>query len=342
MDLHALHRVDLKPFNTFGLSCIADRVVEVRTEAELVHAVADEALNASISLVLGGGSNLLFTRDHLAGTVLHVALLGRHVVAETDDWVVVEGAAGEPWHDFVRWTLDQGWGGLENLSLIPGNVGTTPIQNVGAYGVETKDVCHSVRWVERGTGKVHTFSPEACRFGYRESIFKGELRNRSVVAAVQFKLTKNQHAVRTHYGSVDDELASRGEKPTPKNISDAVIRIRKSKLPDPAELGNSGSFFKNPTVSADVHAHLVANHPSAPGYPQPDGRVKLAAGWLIEQAGWKGFRRGDAGVHTKQALVLVNYGGATGPEIWQLAQDIVADVHARFGVLLEPEVNVIA
>jgi UDP-N-acetylmuramate dehydrogenase len=263
------------------------------------------------------------------------------VVSETDDAVVVEAAAGEPWHPFVLWTLENGWGGLENLSLIPGNVGTTPVQNVGAYGVETKDVCTEVRFVERGTGTVHTFSAADCAFGYRDSVFKGSWRNRAVITAVRFQLTKRNHTLKTHYGSVDAELEAAGIHPSPQSISDAVVRIRRSKLPDPAELGNSGSFFKNPTVSAEDYARLCAQKPDAPGYPQADGRVKLAAGWLIEQAGWKGYRRGDAGVHAKQALVLVNYGGATGPEIWQLAQDLVADVLAKFGVSLEPEVNLV-
>jgi UDP-N-acetylmuramate dehydrogenase len=202
-------------------------------------------------------------------------------------------------------------------------------------------VCTEVRFVERGTGAVHTFSAADCSFGYRDSVFKGSWRNRAVITAVRFQLTKRNHTLKTHYGSVDAELEAAGTPPSPQSISDAVVRIRRSKLPDPAELGNSGSFFKNPTVSAEDYARLRALKPDAPGYPQADGRVKLAAGWLIEQAGWKGYRRGDAGVHAKQALVLVNYGGATGPEIWQLAQDVVADVRAKFGVSLEPEVNLV-
>ena len=341
MALHEALSVDLKPFNTFGLSCIAERVLTATAEDDVRDAVETVAANEALSLVLGGGSNLLFTQERLTGTVLHINLLGKHVVSETDDAVVVEAAAGEPWHPFVLWTLENGWGGLENLSLIPGNVGTTPVQNVGAYGVETKDVCTEVRFVERGTGAVHTFSAADCAFGYRDSVFKGPWRNRAVITAVRFHLTKRNHTLKTHYGSVDAELEAAGIQPSPQSISDAVVRIRRSKLPDPAELGNSGSFFKNPTVSAEEYARLRALKSDAPGYPQADGRVKLAAGWLIEQAGWKGYRRGDAGVHAKQALVLVNYGRATGPEIWQLAQDVVADVHAKFGVSLEPEVNLV-
>ena len=339
MALHALHRVDLKPFNTFGLSCIADRLWTATTEDDVIEAVGTDVQNQKISLVLGGGSNLLFTEDRLSGTVLLVDLKGKRIVEENDDTLVVEAGAGEVWHEFVLWTLENGWGGLENLSLIPGCVGATPMQNVGAYGVETKDVCRAVRFVERGTGFVRTLTNAECAFGYRDSVFKGAWKNKAVITAVQFVLTKRNHELRTHYGSVDAELAARGQEPTPKSISDAVIRIRKSKLPDPAELGNSGSFFKNPTVEANQFAALLEQQPSLPGYPQSDGRVKLAAGWLIEQAGWKGFRRGDAGVHAKQALVLVNYGSATGSEIWTLAQDIMASVEQKFGVLLEPEVN---
>lgn len=341
MALHEALRIDLKPFNTFGLSCVADRMLTAYSEEDVREAVGTEAVNKALTLVLGGGSNLLFTQERLTGTVLHVNLRGKRVVEETDESVVVEAAAGEPWHPFVLWTLENGWGGLENLSLIPGNVGTTPVQNVGAYGVETKDVCTEVRFVERGTGAVHTFSATDCAFGYRDSVFKGPWRNRAVITSVRFRLTKRNHSLKTHYGSVDAELAAAGIKPSPKSISDAVVRIRRSKLPDPAELGNSGSFFKNPTVDAAVFDALRTAHPEAPGYPQADGRVKLAAGWLIEQAGWKGYRRGDAGVHAKQALVLVNYGCSTGPEIWQLAQDIVADVREKFGVSLEPEVNLV-
>lgn len=341
MALHEAHRVDLKPYNTFGLSCIAERVLTAATEEDVRNAVGTVAANEALTLVLGGGSNLLFTQELLSGTVLHVNLLGKHVVSETNDAVVVEAAAGEPWHPFVLWTLENGWGGLENLSLIPGNVGTTPVQNVGAYGVETKDVCTEVRFVERGTGAVHTFSAAQCAFGYRDSVFKGPWRNRAVITAVRFHLTKRNHTLKTHYGSVDAELEATGTQASPQSISNAVVRIRRSKLPDPAELGNSGSFFKNPTVSAEDFSRLRTQNADAPGYPLTDGRVKLAAGWLIEQAGWKGFRLGDAGVHAKQALVLVNYGSATGPEIWQLAQNIVADVREKFGVSLEPEVNLV-
>ena len=249
-------------------------------------------------------------------------------------------AAGENWHELVLWTLEQGYGGLENLSLIPGNVGTAPIQNIGAYGVELKDVLVSVTAFEKATGKLRTFSKEECAFGYRESYFKGEGAGKYILVEVVMQVSKKA-PLHTEYGAIQSELASMGiDQPNHRDVSNAVIRIRQSKLPDPAVLGNAGSFFKNPVVSPERAEALKALHPNLPTYPA-EGGVKLAAGWLIEQAGWKGFRRGDAGVHNLQALVLVNHGKATGPEVWALATDLIADVEAKFGVRLQPEVNVL-
>jgi UDP-N-acetylmuramate dehydrogenase len=262
-------------------------------------------------------------------------------VEEGDGYVVVEAAAGEHWHEFVQWTVDQGWGGLQNLSLIPGLVGTAPVQNIGAYGVETKDSLHSLRWLRWEDGEVEEFSNADCGFSYRESVFKSVLRDQGIILSVQFKLTTRDHAFITHYGSVAEELAAAGSEPSLRSIADAVMAIRRSKLPNPAELGNSGSFFKNPTVDTTTAQSLAAVHPSLPQYPQANGSVKLAAGWLIEQAGWKGKRVGNAGMHAKQALVLVNYGGATAAELVHVATQVQADVLAKYGVALEMEVNLI-
>jgi UDP-N-acetylmuramate dehydrogenase len=330
----------LKPYNTFGLDVKAERLYHLESEMDLVEYLDDPQGFAKHTLLIGGGSNMLLA-GNLKGSVARVAWTGRRVVEEGDGYVVVEAAAGENWHAFVQWTVDQGWGGLQNLSLIPGLVGAAPVQNIGAYGVETKDSLHSLRWMRWEDGEVEEFSNADCGFGYRESVFKGALRDQGVILSVQFKLTTRDHVLLTHYGSVAEELAAAGVQPSLRSIADAVIAIRQSKLPNPAELGNSGSFFKNPSVEAGLAAALAEKHPSLPQYPQPDGRVKLAAGWLIEHTGWKGKRVGNAGMHAKQALVLVNYGGATASELVGGAQQVQHDVRAAFGVDLEMEVNLI-
>jgi len=330
----------LKPYNTFGLEVTAERLYHLESEMDVVEYLDDPEGYDSHTLLLGGGSNMLLA-GNLKGSVARVAWTGRRVVDQGDGYVVVEAAAGENWHDFVQWTVDQGWGGLQNLSLIPGLVGTAPVQNIGAYGVETKDCLHSLRWLRWEDGEVEEFSNADCGFSYRESVFKSVLRNQGIILSVQFKLTTRDHVLITHYGSVAEELAAAGSAPSLRSIADAVMAIRRSKLPNPAELGNSGSFFKNPAVGAEVAQSLAEQHPSMPQYPQANGSVKLAAGWLIEQADWKGKRVGNAGMHAKQALVLVNYGGATAAELVHVATQVQADVLAKFGVSLEMEVNLI-
>ncbi len=326
---------DLGRFNTFGLPGRAARLVHVRA-AEQLRALAREPDWAHTPrLVLGGGSNLVLGGD-FAGVVLKVDIAGRRLLrAEAEAWIV-EAGAGENWHDFVRWTLAQGWPGLENLSLIPGTVGAAPIQNIGAYGLEIGERFDSLDAIDLDTGAARSFDVADCGFGYRDSVFKRQ-PGRWLVTAVRFRLPRPWQPV-TRYADVARELAARGiEVPGALDISDAVIAIRRRKLPDPAEIGNAGSFFKNPVVEADACARLLAAHPAMPHHPQADGREKLAAGWLIEQAGWKGRDLGPVGCYERQALVLVNRGGATGADVRRIADAIMADVEARFGVRLEPE-----
>ncbi|TAH49303.1 MAG: UDP-N-acetylmuramate dehydrogenase [Betaproteobacteria bacterium] len=326
---------ELGPFNTFGLAARAARLVVLRTAADVRRLAMTPGWARTSRLVLGGGSNLIFTGD-FAGTVLKVEIAGRRLVAEDDVAWVVEAGAGENWHDFVRWTLAQGWPGLENLSLIPGTVGAAPIQNIGAYGLEMAERFESLDAVELEGGEARVFRAADCAFGYRDSVFKRHPA-RWLVTAVRFRLPKRWAPV-TRYADVARELEAQGiAQPTAQDVSDAVIAIRRRKLPDPAEIGNAGSFFKNPVVDAATHARLAAAHPMLPAYPQADGGVKLAAGWLIEQAGWKGRDLGPVGCFERQALVLVNRGGATGADVRRIAQAIQADVRARFGVELEPE-----
>ena len=329
------HDVSLRPLNTFGLEARAARYVRATSVAAVKQALALE----SPALVLGGGSNVLFTRD-VEGLVLHVDIRGLRIADEDDDEVVVEAGAGERWHDFVCHTLERGWGGLENLSLVPGSVGAVPVQNIGAYGVEIRDHFASLRAVDRESLAEVELDAEACGFGYRDSSFKRHWRNRFVITHVRFRLTRRAHVYRLDYGDIRGELERTGREPSLRAVSDAVIAIRRSKLPDPADVGNGGSFFKNPELSAEAFAALRARRPDVRSYPLPDGRVKVPAAWLIDQAGWKGHRRGAIGVHDRQALVLVNHGGGRGEDLWALAREIQGDVEGKFGVRLEPEVNV--
>ncbi|WP_457611084.1 UDP-N-acetylmuramate dehydrogenase [Lutibacter sp.] len=329
------HNISLKEYNTFGIDVYAKQFVSINSVKELVEIIG---LNSDIFL-LGGGSNMLLTSD-IEQLVIYLNLKGIIVNDTEKDIVYVTAEAGENWHEFVLWCISQNYGGLENLSLIPGNVGTSPIQNIGAYGVEIKDTFHQLEALEIETGKTKIFTKGQCNFGYRNSIFKNELKGKYIIINVTFKLTKNNHKITTSYGAISSYLKSK-ETPTIKDISDAVIAIRQSKLPNPKEIGNSGSFFKNPVISKIHFKTLKENYPEVPHYIINDNEIKIPAGWLIEQCGFKGKRFGDAGVHSKQALVLVNYGNATGKEILSLAKKIQQKVKKTFNIEIEIEVNVI-
>ena len=339
--MQVLRNADLQPFNTFGIAARTEVLANFQAVEELRALLAAPELSALPRLVLGGGSNILFTRD-FDGLVLLNEVPGIAIEAETDDRVVVRAGAGVVWHDLVMHCVAKGWGGLENLSLIPGKVGAAPMQNIGAYGVEIKDCFVSLEALRVSDGEVIRFDRSACAFGYRESFFKREGKDRFIILNVSFTLTKRDHLIRTAYGDIQGELSRMGVvQPTIKDVSDAVIAIRSSKLPDPKVLGNAGSFFKNPVVDSIIAEHIKLAHPNAPVYPAGEGQSKLAAGWLIEQCGWKGRRIGKCGVHEKQALVLVNHGGATGAEVWDLSDQVLRSVRERFGVELEREVNII-
>lgn len=330
------HHYSLRQLNTFGVAASAQAYLPVTDAAQLEQVRQDATLATLPRLVLGGGSNILLTRD-FPGLVLHMGIKGIEIVGEDETATYVRAAAGENWHQFVLWTLEHGLGGLENLSLIPGSVGAAPIQNIGAYGIEIKDRFHALTLFDFATGEQRVLDKAACRFAYRDSVFKHELRDRAVVLDVTFALPK-QWQPNVRYADVAQELAARSiSEPTPQDISTAVIAIRTRKLPDPAVIGNAGSFFKNPVVTPAQRDSLLQRYPQMVNYAQPDGSVKLAAGWLIDQCGWKGRTAGAAGVYENQALVLVNRGGASGADIAQLAAAIQADVAQRFDVQLEPE-----
>lgn len=329
--------VSLKPFNTFGIDVKARLFAEAHSDEDVREALAYSAEHDLPLMVIGGGSNLLLTAD-VQALVLRMASRGIRIVREDCLQAVVEAEAGEPWHPFVLSCLELGLAGLENLSLIPGTVGAAPMQNIGAYGVEIKDVFHGLTALDRLTGQLRDFTVQECAFGYRDSLFKHEV-GRWLILRVRFLLNYDAQ-LHLEYGPVRQRLAEQGiTQPTPRDVSTAICAIRSEKLPDPAVLGNAGSFFKNPLVPAELAEQIRLKHPALVGYPQPDGQVKLAAGWLIEQAGWKGYREGDAGVHGLQSLVLVNYGQATGLQLHALAQRIQADIAKRFGVELEMEPN---
>lgn len=330
------HHYSLRHLNTFGVAASAQAYLPVTDPAQLEQVRQDAMLAALPRLVLGGGSNILLTRD-FPGLVLHMGIKGIEIIGEDETATYVRAAAGENWHQFVLWTLEHGLGGLENLSLIPGSVGAAPIQNIGAYGIEIKDRFHALTLFDFATGEQRVLDKAACRFAYRDSVFKHELRDRAVVLDVTFALPK-QWQPNVRYADVAQELAARSiTQPTAQDISAAVIAIRTRKLPDPAVIGNAGSFFKNPVVTPAQRDSLLQRYPQMVNYAQPDGSVKLAAGWLIDQCGWKGRTAGAAGVYENQALVLVNRGGASGADIAQLAAAIQADVAQRFDVQLEPE-----
>ncbi|MEP5255529.1 MAG: UDP-N-acetylmuramate dehydrogenase [Winogradskyella arenosi] len=334
-----INNASLQPYNTFGIEATAQEYCDIRTIEDLKTIL--KAQHGKPLFILGGGSNMLLTKD-IDALVLHMNLKGIEVVEETEDTVIVKAMAGENWHNFVLWCLQHNYGGIENLSLIPGNIGTAPIQNIGAYGVELKDVFVSCEALEIASQSLTTFSKTACQFGYRESVFKQDLKGQYIITSVNIQLTKRAHTLHIGYGAITKELEHlQITQPTIQDVSKAVIAIRESKLPDPKEIGNSGSFFKNPIVATADFKALQANFPEIPFYDISDHEVKIPAGWLIEKAGFKGKRFQNYGVHDKQALVLVNYGGAKGKDIFELAQLIQKTIKRLFNISIETEVNII-
>lgn len=329
--------ISLKSYNTFGIDVKARRFVDITSLNELKKVIRSE----KYFFIISGGSNLLLTKD-IDKLVIHLNTKGIEVVQENSNDILIKVQAGENWHEFVLWCIDHNYGGVENLSLIPGNIGTAPIQNIGAYGVELKDSMHNLEALEIDTLNTKTFTNKNCEFGYRNSVFKNELKGKYIITSVTFKLTKNTHKLNSSYGAIRSEL-DKGNiiNPTIKDISKAVIAIRQSKLPDPKEIGNSGSFFKNPIISTTDFKNLQKTYPDAPHYVVSKNDIKVPAGWLVEQCGFKGKRFGDAGVHKKQALVLVNYNNATGREIFELSKKIQKTVLEKFEIQLEAEVNII-
>jgi UDP-N-acetylmuramate dehydrogenase len=332
--------VQLKPFNTFGIEATAKYFIEVSSIEQLQEILQSPDYQSTERLILGGGSNMLLTKD-FDGLVIKIAIKGFEAVHENDDNIWIRAGAGLVWHDLVMHCVNQNYAGMENLSLIPGTVGAAPMQNIGAYGIEIKEVFEELQALEIATGEIKTFDKATCNFGYRESIFKHEAKGKYVILNVTFKLSKKP-IFHVEYGAIKDTLAEMGvTEMSIKVISDAVIHIRQSKLPNPAEIGNAGSFFKNPEILNSQFDILKTQFPMIPSYPVNESTTKVPAGWLIEQAGWKGRRFGNVGVHAKQALVLVNYGGGKGEEIKDLSQKIQASVKEKFGIELSVEVNFI-
>ena len=331
--------ISLKEFNTFGMDVNCSLFYNITSEKEIINILDSDEYQNNKYLILSGGSNLLFTTD-FDGLILKNNIKGVEVVSEDNNHTYLKVGAGENWHDLVLWTIKKGLSGLENMSLIPGNVGTAPIQNIGAYGVEVKDVITKVRGINLEEKKLFTLSNVDCDFRYRDSIFKNKLKDKIIITEVIFKLSrKAQH--NTKYGAILEELQNLGLEISTTNISKAVISIRERKLPNPKELGNSGSFFKNPIINNTQFSELQKKFSEIVGYKNSETETKIAAGWLIEQCGWKGYRKGDAGVHKNQALVLVNYGNAKGEEIISLAKEIQQSVKDKFGIKIHPEVNII-
>lgn len=333
----------LKNYNTFGIFAFAKAYTATTTLQQLQEALS--YYREEIIFILGGGSNMLLTTD-ISRPVVHILLRGIDIIKRQDDTVYLKVMAGENWHELVNYCVTNNLGGMENMSLIPGNVGTAPIQNIGAYGVELKDVFESCEVMHIKSQEIKTMSLADCHFGYRESVFKSKLRDQYVITSVTFKLTdvsKNtSYKLKTDYGDIQAELARLGGVPSIKNVSQAVINIRQSKLPDPKVLGNSGSFFKNPIIDCKVYDKLLVSFPNMPHYPINEHQVKVPAGWLIDQCGLKGYRKGDAAVHDRQALVLVNHGNATGSEILELATYVQQTVFEKYGISIDTEVNIIA
>lgn len=337
--MNVRNNISLRAWNTFGIDVNAESVYILEKMADLQS--VKNIKGKKELLILGGGSNILFTQQPTQ-IVLKNELKGIEIISEDAETLHVKVGAGEVWHNFVMWSVENNLGGIENLSLIPGTVGASPIQNIGAYGVEIKDVFESLDAWHIETEKMQTFTHAQCDFDYRNSVFKQELKGQYIICSVSFRLKKNPTDFQTSYGAIQEELEKNGLEASVKNVSDVVIRIRKSKLPDPAEIGNSGSFFKNPIISKSQFEKIQHSHPTIPFYKvDSDDDVKVPAGWLIEQAGWKGFRDGNIGVHAKQALVLVNYGNGNGKDIYALSSKIIDDIQEKFGIELEREVNCI-
>jgi UDP-N-acetylmuramate dehydrogenase len=334
-------QVDLYPYNTFKIHAKAKYFTAIQTVEEFQELVKTRTYTHEKRLILGGGSNMLLTGD-FDGLVVKTDLRGIDIVSQNDDTITVKAGAGVLWHDLVLYTVSKDWGGIENLSLIPGTVGAAPIQNIGAYGVEVKEVINRVEAIDLVTGEVRVFENEDCQFGYRESVFKERLKGKYFISSVTLTFTKKNHRFNTSYGAIEATLKQQNiEQLSVRAISDAVVAIRQSKLPDPNKIGNAGSFFKNPTITLQHYEKLKISYPEIPGYSSVNQHVKVPAGWLIETCGWKGKTFDNIGVHPHQALVIVNYGGGTGAKIWELAQKILHSVKEKFNIELQPEVNVI-
>ncbi|GAA4963242.1 UDP-N-acetylmuramate dehydrogenase [Algibacter aquimarinus] len=337
--MQILENISLKPYNTFGIDVQAKHFVSIDNIDDLKTILNHP--DYTNKLILGGGSNMLLTKDQNT-LVTHINLKGISIISEDDDFAIVKAYAGENWHEFVLWCLENNFGGIENMSLIPGNVGTAPIQNIGAYGVELKDTFLSCEALSVDTITLKTFDKDECNFGYRNSIFKQEAKGKFIITSVTFKLTKRNHKLNINYGTIASELEKKEIKnPTIQDISKAVIFIRESKLPNPKDIGNSGSFFKNPVISKEQFNVLEKQFKNIPNYPVSESEVKVPAGWLIEKAGFKGKRIGNYGVHKKQALVLVNYGNAKGDDILNLSKLIQKTVKRLFDISIEAEVNIL-
>ncbi len=332
-------QVSLKQFNTFGIDVSSKFFAQAQNEDEVRNVIQSNEFLNNDNLILGGGSNILFTKN-FDGIVLRNNIEGVEVLEETSESVLVKVGGGVVWHEFVLYCINQGWNGTENLSLIPGSVGASPMQNIGAYGVEIKEIFHELEAIHLKTGEIKYFNNAECDFGYRESVFKNKHKGEYLISRVTFRLSKIPN-FNVSYGAIEKQLEVMNVRNlTAKSVSDAVVSIRQSKLPDPKKVGNSGSFFKNPIVDEVIYKEVKKKYPEAVGYSVGEGKIKLAAGWLIDQAGWKGKTIGNYGVHKNQALVLVNYGGATGEQIFDLSTNILDSIKDKFGVQLEREVNI--
>ncbi len=335
----AIRKQSLKSLNTFSVEAFSDSFINLKSEDELLELIRSDILTGKNVMILGGGSNILFTKD-FDGTIIHPVMNSITARKIDDNNVLVSCDAGVEWDKFVEYCVENNYGGVENLSNIPGDIGAAPIQNIGAYGVEVKDCIESVRAINLEDGTIRVFDNRECEFSYRWSIFKGEQKGRYLISSVVFKLSRNNNNFKLSYGSVMERVMEKGS-PSLRTIRDTIIEIRKEKLPDPVILGNAGSFFKNPLIKATHFSSLLERYPDIPSYPTETEIIKIPAAWLIEKCGWKGFRQGDAGVHNKQALVLVNYGNASGRDIFKLSEEIIESVSKKFNIRLEREVNVI-